>query len=329
MNTTFEEYASSSPGSTPIKRSRSKRVGSVKSQNNVGINAVIRQKQTQNMENQAKRSFSGYVQYVIYVKTNPGVYRNTRVISEKNGEKKFKSELSRVETIEDADDLEQHVLRLKNYEAQAEDFLTDLRKKKREIVKNRDKNLYESFKAQIDVGMYDPESISKIKNEPIKMKVRAYAKQKEIERKKEMYKLSNDVIKSQEEYFKNTGDFRNKKYFEKRFNFKLSPNVQKNLNMRKKRLLIDFFSEYKKTRVAFLKGYVTYLKRFIRSGKANNSYIKNYKNSMNSITKTYGSSFLRKYTREAAKRMSTTENMYRKSIRSLIILLRKKYRRYK
>jgi len=270
--------------------------------------------------NEAKRSFAGYVQYV---KSNPSV---PRVISEKDGEQIFKSELSRTETIEDADELEKRVLNLKKYEAQAADFLKELRIKKREISRSRDKNLYELVKSQIDVGIHDPLWVSKIQNETIRMKVHVYAKQKEIERKKEMYKVSNDIIKSQEDYFKNTGNFRNKKYFENRFTITLGPHVQKNLIISKKRILADFFADYKKTRIAFLRGYVIFVKRLIHSGQANTSYVKNYKNALNSTTKKYGSAFLRKYTREAAKRMSTTENMYRKLIRSLIASLRKKYR---
>ena len=142
-----------------------------------------------------------------------------------------------------------------------------------------------------------------------------------------MIKVSNNMLKSQDEYFKNTGNFRNKKYIENKFNIKLSPNIEKNLKVLKKRLLDDFISEYKSARIRFLRGYVSYIKQLIRTGEANKNYAKEYRNATKQMSSKYGSPFLRKYTREVAKSMSKTEQSYRKQIRKLVQVLKKKYKR--
>jgi len=190
-------------------------------------------------------------------------------------------------------------------------------KKKSEIKATSQKNTYNALILQNSISNND---ISKVTDKALQIKLRVEQKKK----KKQIFINENKIQNEQIKYFKNTSNFRkNNRYG----NHTFSPNFKNELEKKRKEVIKDFTSAYKSARTRFLRGYVSYIKQLIRTGEANKNYEKEYRNATKQISSNYGSTFLRKYTREAAKSMSKTEQSYRKQIRKLVQVLKKKYKR--
>ena len=190
-------------------------------------------------------------------------------------------------------------------------------KKKDQLISKEQKNIYNSLILQNSISNND---ISSIKDKSLQIKLRVEQKKK----KKQMFINEDKIQNEQIKYFKNTSNFRkNNRYVNQIF----SPNFKNELEKKRKEVIKDFTSAYKSARIRFLRGYVSYIKQLIRTGEANKNYAKEYRNATKKMSSNYGSPFLRKYTREAAKSMSKTEQSYRKQIRKLVQVLKKKYKR--
>ena len=202
------------------------------------------------------------------------------------------------------------------------------KKKKEELQLKKDTSLFNALKNKITSnGLVSQNEMNDIKNRALKIKLQTLKNVSAIKEKKKYFDKEKSIINEQVQYFKNTGSFRTPEYIEKRKNIKISKELKNELNSKSNQILREFISEYKSARTRFLRGYVLYIKQLIRTGEANKNYAKEYRNATKQMSSKYGSPFLRKYTREAAKSMSKTEQSYRKQIRKLVQLLKKKYKR--
>jgi len=272
------------------------------------------------LKSRARDDFKSYVDYVEQVKN-----RTDRDVSIKRSAiNSFRRNLYRIQKESDLVDKVKDLNRLKTInQSEAQNFIYMMNDKKANLQKQR----INSYKEQIEAGNFKEKNLNKIENITLKSRLKKLLKTDADEKRKAKYAEFDRILQIQMTYFMDTGNFRDKKYMENRTHVPMNADIQSELNRLKKRVLLDFFYAYKTARITFLKGYVLYLKRIIYRGESNNAYAKVYQNTMKSFSSKYGSAFLRKYTHAAARRMSPTEKMYRKRIRSLILLVSKKYRR--